>query len=60
MQLLEQATANEVLFSRTLMQDPGFLEVLASEPDLELHELHRFMRGPALEPDRIYRLALAN
>lgn len=60
MQLLEQATANEVLFSRTLMQDPGFQEVLASEPDLELNELHRFMRGPALEPDRIYRLALAN
>lgn len=60
MQLLEQAQANEVLFSRTLMQDPGFQQILAAEPELELHELHRFMRGPAVEPERIYRLALAN
>ncbi|MGE3724174.1 MAG: hypothetical protein AB7I41_01385 [Candidatus Sericytochromatia bacterium] len=60
MQLLDQSQAHELLFSRTLMQDPGFQQILATEPALEMHEIHRFLRGPALEPERIYRLALAH
>lgn len=59
LQLLEQAQSHELLFSRTLMQDPGFQQILSQTPGIELHEMHRFLRGPTQEPDRIYRLVLS-
>jgi hypothetical protein len=58
MHLLAQAKANEAVFSRTLMLDPAFQNILAQQSAYSLHEEHVFIRANSSEPDRIYRLVL--